>query len=102
MFERPNWLTRKLARSNSLAAREEIVTDFKVSSDLLQLKSGHSENFNWTSHVHSSYFAVRPRCTTLNAIDLQLRVRTLLLYHTTQINIAEDNKNKNNCRVEGD
>lgn len=52
MFERPNWLTRKLARSNSLAAREEIVTDFKVSSDLRQLKSGHSENFNWTSHVH--------------------------------------------------
>ena len=38
----------ELARSDSLAARKELVTGFKVPSDLLQLKSGHSESLDFT------------------------------------------------------
>jgi len=41
-------LRERLARSNSLPAAEELVTGSKAPSDLLQLKSGHSENFNFT------------------------------------------------------
>ena len=38
----------ELARSDSLAAGKELVTDSKVPSGLLQLKSGHSENLDLT------------------------------------------------------
>lgn len=66
--EPPNWLDdwvwERLAQSNSLAAGGELVTGFKVPSDLLQLKS---EQRTWTSNVYSSFrnFAIRFRCTLL-------------------------------------
>ena len=50
----------ELARSDSLAAGKELVTGSKVPSDLLQLKSGHSENLDFTR-----LFFV-PSCTTLD------------------------------------
>ena len=39
------FLTQELARSNLLAAAEELATGSKLPSYLLQLKSEHSENF---------------------------------------------------------
>ena len=66
--EPPNWLDdwvwERLAQSNSLAAGGELVTGFKVPSDLLQLKS---EQRTLTSNVYSSFrnFAIRFRCTLL-------------------------------------
>ena len=38
----------ELARSVSLAAGKELFTGSKVPSDLLHLKSGHSENLDFT------------------------------------------------------
>ena len=38
----------QLAQSDSLAAGEELATGSKVPSDLLQLKSGHAENLDFT------------------------------------------------------
>ena len=40
-------MTQELARSNSLAAEEELVTGSKIQSDLLQLKLGHLENMEF-------------------------------------------------------
>ena len=53
----------RLGRSNSLAAGEELVTGPKVPSDLLQLKSGHSNNLDFTRLLF---------VTSLYAFDVQL------------------------------
>ena len=62
----------------------------KIPLDLLQLKSGHLENLDFTrlfSAVH-----IRPSCTTLDVKSAATRVRALPLYHKTEINITEDSK----------
>ena len=40
-------MTQELARSNSLAAEEELVTGSKIQSDLLQLKLRHLEKMEF-------------------------------------------------------
>ena len=42
-----------------------------------------------------------PSCTTLDVKNQLTRVRALLLYHTTQINITEDSKHSANIRTNG-
>ena len=90
----------KLARS-SLAAGKELVMGSKIPLDLLQLKSGHLENLDYTrlfSAVH-----IRPSCKTLDVKSAATRVRALPLYHTTEINITDYTRQQTSERImEGD
>ena len=63
----------ELARSDSLAAGKELVTGSKIPSDLLQLKSGHSENLDFT-HL---FFVLRSAVYPL-AVQLLMLNRTRL------------------------
>ena len=75
----------ELARSDSLAAGKELVTGPKVPSDLLQLKSGHSENLDF---IHL-FFVLRYSSSKYNSsmkfldVNRLTRVRALLLSYNS-------------------
>ena len=88
-------MTRELARGDSLAAGEELVTGSKVPSDLLQLKSGQSENWDFTrlfilrteSHAFSMYNTL-----IVNRRDVNRITVNRALYLTECIMYKEQNR----------
>ena len=76
----------ELARSDSLAAGKELVTGSKVPSDLLQLKSGHSENLDFTR-----LFFV-PSCTTLDVTTYNVVMK--IVVRRTSVNLIRRGVNR--------
>ena len=60
----------ELTRSDSLAARKELVTGSKVPSDLLQLKSGHSENLDFTHLFFVLHYSSSKYNSSMKRLDV--------------------------------
>ena len=75
----------ELARSDSLAAGKELVTGSKVPSDLLQPKSGHSENLDFTHLFFVLHYSSSKYNSSMKRLDVNrlVRVRTLLLSYNS-------------------